>query len=361
MGKYDVSQEEDEIRKVLAGETNLTNVLREVEDVTADHSIAGLLARIMATASSPPVDAVDQPGPPLTLFDELSFLREALQEAYVAPGAQAAGGGVEWRDYPQQSIAEFVPPADLRQRLDVLPQTYLAERKVTTKIKLATSKARGKALLAEALADETGTSWPEAHYLGPLHPVIEWAADRAMASLGRNQVFAVRGTVDHPTLLLLGTLTNGRGHVVASAYLTAQFPSPGNPEFCVIEAHDSAADLVGEVGFTGKDSNLGPVAGIDRLQPLIEPAVRKADSQMRAVFAAAEESVRLRVQEWSRRAVDWTVEAQALIQRADLKQRRVSIAEEQAIAARMTPQRQLVRPLLVVVPLDHPVAGSQEG
>src|SRR6266851_926411 len=359
MGKYDVGQEEDEIRKVLAGQADLDSVIGDVDAVAAEDSIAGLLARIMAAPAVPSGSA--EPSQSLSLYDdEVTFLREALQESYAEPGAPVNAGGVEWREYGQQSIAEFVPPPDLRQRLEILPQTYLAERKVMTKLKLATSPSRGKALLADALADETGSSWPEAHYLGPLHPVIDWAVDRAMAALGRNQVFAVRGTVDEPTVLLLGTLTNRRGHVVASSYLTAQFPNPDNPAFCVITAHNSAADMADAVGFTGASSNPGPVAEVDRLQPLMAHAVRSAGSEMSAVFAAAEESVTLRVKEWSRRAADWTTEADALIQRADLRQRRVSIEEEQAMAAQMSPQRQLVRPLLVVVPLDRPVAGPSE-
>jgi hypothetical protein len=76
---------------------------------------------------------------------------------------------------------------------------------------------------------------------------------------------------------------------------------------------------------------------------------------MTAVFAAAQDAITERVTEWSRRVTDWTVEADTLFQRSDLRQRRVSVAEEQKIAARMVPERQLVRPLLVVVP----VAGSQ--
>jgi hypothetical protein len=119
--------------------------------------------------------------------------------------------------------------------------------------------------------------------------------------------------------------------------------------------------MVAEVGFTSAASNPGPVAEADRLEPLIVHAVRAAGSEMSAVFAAAQESVMLRVKEWSRRAADWATEADALIQRADLKQRRLTVDEESAMAARMSPQRQLVRPLLVVVPLDHPVAGSLEG
>ena len=242
----------------------------------------------------------------------------------------------------------------------MLPQSYLAERKVIERFKLVTSKARGKALLADALTDESDSSWPEAHYLGPLHPVIDWAADRAMASLGRNQVFAVRGDVEHPTILLLGTLTNRRGQVVASSYLTAEFPNPENPAFCMVTPHESATAMAAAVGYAETASNPGPVAGIDALRPLIAHAVRSAAAEMAAVFAAAQDAITARVEEWSRRVTDWTVEADALIQRSELRQRRVSVQEEQAIAARMVPERQLIRPLLIVVPQDHPVAGSGE-
>jgi hypothetical protein len=225
--------------------------------------------------------------------------------------------------------------------------------------KLVTSKERAKTLLADALADESGSSWPEAQYLGPLHPIIDWAADRAMASLGRNQVFAARGDVDHPTVLLLGTLTNRRGQVVASSYLTAEFPNPSNPAFCIVTAHESATAMTSSVGYAEKASNPGAVAGIDALQPLIAQAVRSVAAEMAAVFAAAQDAVTGRVEEWSRRATDWTEEADALIQRSELRKRRVSVEVEKAIAARMVPERQLVRPLLVVVPQDHPVAGAQ--
>ena len=363
MGKYDVGAEEDEIRKVLAGKASLDEVVKETQAVKAENSIAGMLARIMAGAAAPgvsPAPAVDAAARSSLYPSQVAFLENALYEAYQVPAAPAAAGGVGWRDYGPQQIVELIPPRDLRQRLEVLPQSYLAERKVIERFKLVTSKARGKALLADALSDESDSSWPEAHYLGPLHPVIDWAADRAMASLGRNQVFAARGDVDHPTILLLGTLTNRRGQVVASSYLTAEFPNPRNPGFCMVTPHESATAMAAAVGYAETASNPGPVAGIDALRPLIVHAVRSAAAEMVAVFAAAQDAITGRVEEWSRRVTDWTVEADALIQRSALRQRRVSVQEEQAIAARMVPERQLIRPLLIVVPQDHPVARSGE-
>ncbi len=362
MGKYDVAGEEEEIRKVLAGEAELDDVVASTTYVLDEDPIAGMLAKIAALGQQPaqaaPTPAPDQAS---TLYaSQVDFLREAVQEAYLKPEAPVAAGGLEWREHPNESIVTFVPPADLQQRLEVLPQSYLAERRVTHELKLVTSRQRGVQLLKDALADTSGSSWPEAHFLGPLHPVNEWAADRALSSLARNQVFAVRGEVDSPTVLLLGTLTNRRGQVVASAFLAAEFPNPSNPAFCLVTAYDSASDLAHEVGLATAHSNPGPVAGIAELQPLVAAAVAGAQNQMRLTFAEAESEVTQRMDDWSQRANRWGEEADALIQRSSIRQRRVSVAEERTLAAGMTPDRQLVRPLLLVVPLDHPVADAEE-
>jgi hypothetical protein len=285
----------------------------------------------------------------------VSFLREALHEAFATPGAPPGAGGVSWREYPVQSVVEFTPPPDLCQRLEVLPQTYLAQRRVTHTLKLATSVARGRALLEAALRDEHSTSWPEAHYLGPLHPVLDWASDRALASLGRNQVFAVRGTVDHPTVLLVGTLTNRRGQVVASAFLHAEFPNPANPGFCLVTPHGSAAAMVAEVGLDVEAANPGPVADVAGLHRYVPRAVAAARAEMAEVFEAATAAVTERVAAWSRRLADWEDAAARVAQRGELRTRRVTVAEERALAASMAPDRELVRPLLIVLPGDHPV------
>ncbi len=165
--------------------------------------------------------------------DDLAFLRDALELAFETPGASVAVGGVHWREHKQHALVEFVPSKDLRQRLDVLPQSYLKERKVTEGIKLATTLARGNQALVDARGPESTSLWPEAHYLGPLHPSLDWAADRALESLGRNEVFAVAGQGDEAYLLLQGTLTNARGQVVSSTYVVVRFPDPTDPTFAL--------------------------------------------------------------------------------------------------------------------------------
>ena len=80
---------------------------------------------------------------------------------------------------------------------------------------------------------------------------------------------------------------------------------------------------------------------------------------MRTLFEVAEADVTRRVAEWSQRLDHWGDEADALIQRRELKQHRVSVAQERELVASMAPDRQLVRPLLIVVPTDAPVGAGE--
>jgi hypothetical protein len=371
MGKYDVAAEEEEIRKVLAGEQTLDQAVAAPQDIAAADPIAAMLARISALPASPaanpdpsddgtPAGATGSGSPPSlgagVLFDsDTVFLREALHEVFETPGADVAARGVRWREHPAQQIVEFVPPDDLRARLEVLPQSYLADRRITEAFKLATSPARGAALLQEALGAGSDSTWPEAHYLGPLHPVLDWAADRALGQLGRNQVYAVRGAVDHPTVLLVGMLTNRRGQVVASCAVSVTYPSSANLGFAVVVPFDSAAEMVAAAGLRGDLSNPGPVdaAGLDRY---VAHAVGEAEKAMAQVFTAATDSAAARVDDWSARVNRWEAAATEVAQRGDLQQRRLSVEEERALVTGMAPDRQLIRPLVLVLPADHPVA-----
>jgi superfamily II DNA or RNA helicase len=357
MGRYDVKGEEDEIRAVLAGSKDLDDVIRPVAAVAGGNDLAALFAQLFDAPTEPTPDQPTEgrtehgtdPGSGL-YDDDVSYLEDALREAFIDPTAPPTRGGVGWRRDTAFGTVELAPPPDLVQRLEVLPQTYLADRRVTERLVLATTLARGKDRLAAALRDDNDSTWPDAHYLGPLHPVLDWASDRALAALGRNEVFAVRGAVDAPTVLLLGNLTNRRGQVVSAAWLTAEFPAPDDPSFALVTPHGSVRAALRALGWDTVRNNPGPVADVDALQWLVAPAVNEAEKHLLTVFEAAGQDVARRVEEWSGRLDRWDKEAEALIQRSDVRQRRTSVEQERALVQAMAPDRQLVRPLLVVVP-----------
>jgi len=351
MGRYSVTSEEEDIRSVLSGEKKLDDVVRSPDQVAGSDDLSGLFARLFDQPDVPPTAAeMTVPDPGSGLYqDEVSYLDEALHTGFIDPSQPLTNAGVGWRRDANFGTAELDPPPDLLQRLEVLPQSYLTQRKVAQRLVLATTLIRGRDRLAAALADEEPSSWPDAHYLGPLHPVLDWAADRALAQLGRGELFAVRADMDDPTVLLVGTLTNHRGQVVSVAWLTVAFPD-ANPEFGWVQPHDSVRDAVTFLGLDRIRANPGAVPELPALQRLVRPAVRLAVEQMRSLFSVAEQDVTSRVQAWSRRLDRWDDDANALVQRTDLKQRRVGVAQERQLVAAMEPDQQLVRPLLVLVP-----------
>ncbi len=347
MGKESVSAEEDAIRDVLAGRRAEADVLPELDEIEGRDLIADFLA---AWGNQPAPAATVETRRDSLYPADVDFLRDAVTEIFVTPEAAPTANGIGWREHPQHGTVEFVPPADLKPRLEVLPQSYLADRLVTQNLVLATTRQRGEQTLRDALSDQTTSSWPEAHYLAPLHPVLEWAADRSLASLGRGQIFAVRGTVLSPTLLLQGQLTNKRGQVIAAQVVGIEFPQPeDNPDFHLVNMYASVPAALAALGFDSAARNPGPIDGTT-LQHLVARAVAAADQELAAQVAGTEQATRDRLARWQDRTRSWQDSADRLAQRSEIKQRRLGVRDEEALLADLAPDRRLVRPLLMVVP-----------
>jgi superfamily II DNA or RNA helicase len=348
MGKHDVKTEEDEIRKVLAGQQRFEDAVKEVSQVGAGDSFDDLFARLIGAGGT---DEDQQPDDgPTTVYDaDLDFLRDTLEEVLETPG-RPWPDGVSWNEAPAHQIADMAPSPDLSRRLEVLPQSYIKDRTVTERLRLATTLGRGQASLEAARGPGQHTLWPEAHYLSPLHPVLDWAADRALAQLGRNQVFAVRGPVDEVAVLLHGTLSNRRGQVVASSFLLMRFVGGAPDRLAMSEPHRSLRSALESLGMATKHVNSGSPANLEELTKYIAPAVHQARETLSAVVDAAEKSTRARVEAWADRVTHWDHEADALVQRSEIRERRSLVVGEREIAESLLPDQRLVRPLLVVVP-----------
>ncbi|WP_230977194.1 helicase-related protein [Georgenia yuyongxinii] len=349
MGEYDVKAEEDAIAAVLAGQRELDDVVKDVDDVAAGDGIAALFARLTQQPTVPAAETTAETLGDALFETDLAFLDDALNEVLETP-ASPPPNGVSWRNHAHHHVAELVPQADLRQRLEILPQPYLAARHVTQKLMLATNRQRGQQELDRALSDETQSAWPEASFLAPLHPVLDWVSDRALANLGRDQVFAVRGDGEDLTVVLQGTLTNQHGQVVATGYLTAAFPNADNSRFCLPEAHASATEALVAAGFTAQAVNTGAVPGAAALQRYVGAAVDSATPLMADVTVAASTATEERVRSWLNRTERWDADSADLVRRTQLLDRKARVDAERALAETMLPSRTLVRPLLVIVP-----------
>lgn len=377
MGQHSVAREEDAIRDVLRGVREFEDVVKDPDEVIAGGADDIDMWLAVAAGAPSPSDATPSvasgatadahqsgPGAQTLYQSEIDYLEAALNEAFHdVAHAQASAGGVSFRRHGH-GVAELVPTDDLKSRFDLLPQDYLAYRRVNEKVTLATSLDVGDRSLRDAREGDSESTWPKAHFLGPLHPVTQWAAERALPSLARREIPAVRGNVDAPTVLLLGTLTNKRGQVISRAMVTVTAFQPPIEDMDPIVSAEAIADGVAwleSVGL-GRDAvNTGAVAvDAEATNRLVTTAVSAAHGAMAPMLSAAADIARDRIESWGERVDRWEElrsgnEGQRAMFRSD-----EDIKEERALAAAIEPdvERRLVRPILVVFPPDTPNAPS---
>ena len=356
IGKHTINGEEEEIRKVIQNQAGFDEVVKtpeqiantdaESEEDLIDFWLSGFGLSDDPSGTPAPGQTVTPAHTTSLYASEISYLEDALKEAfYGAPEKPLGANGVGY-EMGNNGVAELAPPEDLRRRLDILPQDYLADRKVREKFLLATNTAVGNTILRNARTGQDGSTWPKAHFLGPLHPVTDWAADRALASLSAGQITAIAGEVDMPTVLLMATLTNKRGQVVSRAFVTVA----GGMLPKTIE--DPVAWLR-SVGLTENAINPETLTLPDNAQELVAKSVEIAGNQLQPMMAAARNHASQRIEYWIDRADQWQHAKNGSQTTVRAGRSANLIAEERALIASLEPDRELIRPLVLVLPKEQ--------
>lgn len=350
MQKYDARSEHDALIDVLRNVKDIDEVLPAVADLEPDNDfLAGLLAMDSAPARrSEGHRATTDDGSSTGLFrSDAEFLLSGLTELHTEPGRPTTGGGVDLVVDDASGLIQFTPPGDLGRRLDYLPQTYLKDRQVRGRLRLTSKPDVANSSLRSALDDDSGTNWPDVHFLGPLHPVLDWLGDRTLAGLDSGKVFAVHGEVDRPWVIFQGTLTTSKGQVVASTVLGIA-DDDGTPRALT---HTSPAALFAEIGL-GPDAIGTAVDAPAQFQPLLRAAVPVArDFVAERVKPAIEKAAERRADRWQNERLRWESEAKGLRGHSALfSATKDALEKEEEIVADLRPEKHFVRPLLVVVP-----------
>lgn len=348
MGKGSPVAEEKAIMEALQAGQDPEKIVSDVDEIVDDGGWAGLDAMMSDAGESDPEELPEiKVQEHTTLYNSaVDYLEDALVEAFENPHQR-----LKWQNHADTSaIAEFDVTdeiRDLRRRLEFLPQDYVQERRVFEHLRLATSVDQGRVQLEHA-RNQDGITWPAAHYLGPLHPVLSWASDRALAKLSRNQVLALYGNVDEPTFLILGTISNGRGQLLSRIYMTV---SDGGHRL-----EPRAADLdtwFDTVGLKDGLNNPGPADGYDHAEDLaasISAAKAFMEGQVLPEMQVLTDGL---IHEWKQRVADWEAEADTLASRRELRTRRHRVQEESALAEDFSAAQTLVRPLVLVLPAPN--------
>lgn len=260
-------------------------------------------------------------------------------------------------------IVELTPPRDLCRRFDYLPQDYVSYRKVTERLMLATSERRGNQHLQAAREGDSEKSWPRAHFLGPLHPVSEWAADRALTTMTQSEIPAALGEVDKPTLLLMGTLTNSRGQVLSRTFITATegpfgFGVPAGLQAVDVEFYEDIYSWLNSVGLNDNAINPGEFAIPANAPQLIAAAVEAAHSNLSMVKNTNLEQAESRIAGWQHRADSWQ-QANSGQQTIKIKDTKRLIHQDEELLKSMAPERSLVRPLALILPENAPTNSNE--
>lgn len=358
MGKGTPEAEEKTIMEALSKGQSVDEFVPDPDQViTDDDGGWGALESLLAGAGGTPdststttqahAGTTDRAAHVSLYRSDLDYLEEALRQAFEDPHSR-----IGWTNYePESAIAELSITQeirDLRRRLEHLPQDYVSERRVFEQLKLATSKEQGRQQLEHARNREDIT-WPAAHYLGPLHPILDWAADRALAEMSRNEVLALTADVPQPTFLMLGTVSNRRGHLLSRVFMAV--------DQIFVHPQEDLGDWLHRVGLTGRLRNPGTITAAG-LQDQLAPAVSRAQTHLDSTSTAVRQQTEELLESWLTRARSWEQEADALINRGELRTRRVRIEEERRLAEDLRPAQNLVRPLLALVPQQTAQEGS---
>src|SRR5699024_6825911 len=296
--QYDAVSEQRTIIDVLRGVKKIEEVLPEVEQV---HPLSAFLQASLAQDSAPAPRrrdghrAAQETSFETGLFDsDADFLVSGLTELRTQPGRPVAPGGVDLVLDEPTGLIPFTPGEDLGRRLDHLPQTYLVDRRVKETLRLTSRADVGNSRLRAALDDDSGTNWPDVHFLGPLHPVLDWMSDRVLAGVPSGEVFAIHGQVDRPWIIFQGTLTTARGQIVSSTVLGIA-DDDGTPRAL---PHVAPSTLFQEIGLN-PDAIGTAVADPGQYQALLRAAVPVAREFMeQQVAPGITAAATARVERW---------------------------------------------------------------
>ncbi|WP_405959260.1 DEAD/DEAH box helicase [Streptomyces sp. NBC_00868] len=243
----------------------------------------------------------------------------------------------------------FDTPEDLADRLDVLPPGYLRDQNITRRMKLTFSRKDAAESLKRAREDSGSSSlWPDAHYVGELHPVVEWITDKVLVQLGRQQAPIIQ--VDPkgapvPVVLTQGVWSNAEGRPTLVTWLAVDQLDTPEPR-----TRELTPELLAELGI-GPDMPDHYQPG-DRaaLQPLVPKAVAATRSRLGHLRKLADQEVDAPLRAYEKRVGDWRQDA--LFGFAGGKTARDKAAEDlAAAAARMrTSGDPMVRVLAVLEP-----------
>ncbi|WP_433130161.1 helicase-related protein [Micromonospora sp. CA-240977] len=275
-----------------------------------------------------PVEAQpdDTVRPPRLFGSTREFVEDAFAEAYQNPAEAIGLTWLDAADYPDTFEFELNRDgqrlADLQRRLNVLPQSYLDERRILERMTLTFSpsvaitrlelarKHSGERLKRRGSATKdqkfTESGWPDMSYLTDQHPVIEWLVDKVLARRSADTTQARRLTapviaahVTAPVFLVNGRYSNKQGKPTVLAWLALHREQDAmrvdEREFVQV-LHDAKVN---------REMRMCDVGELAALQALVPQAVDTARTEMRRRLDDEEDKLMAPLIAYEQQLHDW--------------------------------------------------------
>ena len=118
----------------------------------------------------------------------------------------------------------------------------------------------------ERARNDTDSSWPEVGHLSPLHPLVDWLADKVLVAVGRNEAPVIVADVDRPVFCVQGLYSNGRGQPQLVEWMAVTEAVSGRTVI------DDLFDVLAKAGVGPDDGQPGPP---DRSRAAGRPSCRR--------------------------------------------------------------------------------------
>lgn len=174
-------------------------------------------------------------------------------------------------------------------------------------MKLTFSREDAADSLKRAREDSNSTSlWPDAHYVGELHPVVEWITDKVLVQLGRQQAQVLQvdpARASSPVVLTQGVWSNAEGRPTLVAWRAIDRLDGPEPR-----VRELTPQLLAALGIGPDMPDHYTPGPLENLQRLVPEAVAVTRRELDGLREIADREVDAPLHAYEKQVNDWRQE-----------------------------------------------------
>jgi len=238
MGVYDVEKEEKKTAEAMEAGTSPEDFDAGLDAGESGASVMDvLLGRDDSQGASAIRTRVETP--PSLFANDFRFMETALQHL-----AESQDLELDYDLRPEKQMVRLTATDEIKRRFQRLPDEAMPSDRV-----FFLSADREVVQKAITTSRQKENAWPATQYLWKLHPIMEWANDKVVASFHRNEapVLALPALdADETIVVCAGNIPNRKGQPVVNEWIGVHLRDGFEPEVRRFDDVMERADLANE-------------------------------------------------------------------------------------------------------------------